>query len=74
MDNFLGNDYIGRNVSVRNKHSLRMINKVWKMRFKSLSKGFGDYFVNNITKADGSKVLRCSRLSFSRDEIYESMI
>jgi hypothetical protein len=38
VDDFLRDDNVGRDVSVLNKSNLRMVNEVWKERFKPISK------------------------------------
>lgn len=48
MDDFLGDDDIGGNMPVLDDSSLRLINEFRQVRFKSISKGFSNYFVHNI--------------------------
>jgi hypothetical protein len=48
MNDLLSNDNIGRDVSVLNESSLRVINIVGEVRLKSVSQRFGNNFVNDI--------------------------
>ena len=74
MDDFLGNDNVGRNMPILDESSLGMINVVGKVRLQSISQRFSYNLINNITKTNRSEVLRQNRLHFLRDEDNKSLI
>jgi hypothetical protein len=70
----MSDDNIERDVHILNKSSLRVINKIREMWLESISKGFSNYFVHDVAKTYGSKVLRSNRLNFLGDKNYESLV
>ena len=58
VDNFLSSDDVGSYVPTLNKSSLCGMNDVRQVMFDAVSKRFSNNFIDDITKAYRSKVLR----------------
>lgn len=58
VNNFLGYNDVSGDMPVSNERGLGLINVGRKQRFYSCRKGFGYYFINNITQTNRSKILR----------------
>jgi hypothetical protein len=74
MDNFLGDNNVGRDVPPNYKGRLSLGNVIWEMRLNPISKIFGNNFVNYIAEANWPKVLGGRRVWFFCYEGKESLV
>jgi hypothetical protein len=74
MDNFLGENNVGGDVSPSYKGRLSLRDVIREKRLYSISKRFGNKFVNNIAEANWPKVLGDRGVTFFRYEGKEGFV
>jgi hypothetical protein len=74
MNNFLSENNVGRDVPPCYKSRLSLRDIIREMRLNSISKRFGNKFVNNIAEANWPKVLGGRGVRFFRYEGKKGLI